>query len=139
MNAALKQRILEALRRLEVMAEDGALGSPVAHEAAELAEELEREPCAEPQQHADPRIRLQRGDYRVVAPAGRKAGTGSWKHTFYVNGRLVIEKRGTDSLGAEVWTPLETFELSGARDGTGDARRALFVLLAGECADKDLR
>jgi hypothetical protein len=79
----------------------------------------------------DPRVRLQRGPYRVVAPAGKVAG-----FAFYVNGTLVVEKQETDALGQERWIEVERLTW---REPDTDRARSVFLLLAGDAADKELR
>lgn len=70
----------------------------------------------------DHRIRLQQGDYRVVAPSARKRGS-----RVVMSGALIVEKRGKDSLGNEIWTPVTSF----AERHTDETDEALFTLLSG--------
>lgn len=75
------------------------------------------------QRNKDHRIRMQDGDYRVVAPKAQKPNKN---RRCYINGELILEKRGRDSLGAETWTRICSY----TENNNGDESNALFQLLS---------
>jgi hypothetical protein len=77
----------------------------------------------------DPRIRVEIGEYRVVAPNGR-AKDGR----FYVNGALTIEKRSKDALGNRCWTHVAVVSSPGI-DCKDEFIIAIYRLLAGPGAE----
>lgn len=138
----LKNELVELLRILEelVVGQGSELSTGTFPEVAERARAAEEKllalgsiPPPPPTSTTDPRIRLQVGKYRVVAPALRTSERGGT----YINGQLVIEQRDTDSLGVEVWRQVGELNWHAGEQAPSD--RALFVLLAGKADDRGLR
>lgn len=71
------------------------------------------------QRNPDHRIRMQAGEYRVVAPQAQKPNK---RGRVYINGVLIVEKRSKDSLGNEMWVECMKFDQHNAE--------ALFTLLS---------
>lgn len=85
------------------------------------------EPAPKP---ADPRILRTVGRLRLVAPGRRAAERGG----AYLNGHLLIERRESDSLGADHWVMVTNICWPEHPSGVinVEPERAVFRLLAGD-------
>lgn len=126
------ERLLRALAALDLLASDqGEAGANIAAQAEDLIREVQAAQEASPPEPGDPRIVRQVGKLRVVATRARLES----RWTRYLNGALLIEKRETDSLGAERWVEVGGLVWKEA----STLERALFRLLAGDgWADREL-
>lgn len=140
----LRKRLVAALQALEFLADSADAterNQGLSLEAAELVKELTalspRMPVQRPQE-ADPRILLVEGRARLVAPNRREGGSRSG---VYYNGRLLVETRSTDSLGAPVWSIQRELEWPKRLDARDPGTEALMVLLTAghRFDDRELR